>query len=410
MLTDFTILDLSEGAAGPFCTKLFADYGARVIKVERPSRGDPARRVGPFPEGPSAGSGRSPNPDPSAGSGRSAGALFLFLNTGKESITLDLATATGRRLLLELAEHADALIEGFPSGHLDALGLGIEALHQRNPRLIITSVTAFGQRGPYASHRWSELTAFAAGGQMSLCGNPDREPLMPAGHQGSYQAGIHAFGATLAGLLSVGVIEIGQHIDIAEMEALASTLELYLPDYTYVGREVLTRRRGNILSPTLGIFPCADGFVGIHVMSRNFPSFARVMGEEWMIADERFQSERGRLINNDEIMARIYAWAADRTRDEIYQRAGEERSTIAPVLTIPEVPEQPQMRAREAFRTIDDPRAGPLTYTGPPFRPGEGEWELRPAPRLGEHNAAVYEELLGLSAQDIVALRQAGVI
>jgi CoA:oxalate CoA-transferase len=394
MLSDFTILDLTEGAAGPFCTKLFADYGARVIKVERPGCGDPARRVGPFPE--------DPNPD--------AGALFLFLNTGKESITLDLATATGRHLLLELAEHADALIEGFPPGHLDALGLGVEALHQRHPRLIITSVTAFGQTGPYAGHRWSELTAFAAGGQMSLCGNPDREPLMPAGHQGSYQAGIHAFGATLAGLLSVGVIEVGQHIDIAAMECLASTLELYLPDYTYIGREALTKRRGNILSPTLGVFPCADGYVGVHVMSRNFPSFARVMGTEWMLEEERFRSERDRLIHADEILANVYAWAAERTRAEIYQRAGEERSTIAPILTIPEVLEQTHLRERQAFRELDDPRAGTLTYTGPPFRPSEGEWELRPAPRLGEHNVAVYGELLDLSAQDIVLLRQAGVI
>jgi crotonobetainyl-CoA:carnitine CoA-transferase CaiB-like acyl-CoA transferase len=394
MLSDFTILDLTEGAAGPFATKLFADYGARVIKVERPGRGDPARRVGSFPGG--------PNPD--------AGALFLFLNTGKESITLDLGTATGRHLLLELAEHADALVEGFPPGHLDACGLGVEALHQRNPRLIVTSVTAFGQRGPYAGHRWSEITAYAAGGQMSICGNADREPLMPAGHQGSYQAGIHAFGATLAGLLSVGVIEAGQHIEVAEMEALASTLELYLPDYTYIGRDILTKRRGNILSPTLGIFPCADGYVGVHVMSRNFPSLARVMGAEWMLQDERFRSERDRLVHSDEIMATIYAWTADRTRDEIYRRALEERSTLAPILTIPEVLAEEHLRERDAFRRLDDPRAGALTYTGPPFRPSEGEWELRPAPRLGEHNAAVYGELLELSAQEIVLLRQAGVI
>src|SRR3990170_8128260 len=112
LLSELTVLDLTEGAAGPFCTKLFADYGARVIKVERPGRGDPARRVGPFPDG--------PNPSTSLRAGPDAGALFLFLNTGKESVTLDLATATGRHLLLELAEHADALIEGFPPGHLDA--------------------------------------------------------------------------------------------------------------------------------------------------------------------------------------------------------------------------------------------------------------------------------------------------
>jgi crotonobetainyl-CoA:carnitine CoA-transferase CaiB-like acyl-CoA transferase len=402
LLSELTILDLTEGAGGPFCTKLFADYGARVIKIERPDRGDPARRVGPFPEG--------PNPD--------AGALFLYLNTGKQSITLDLATATGRRLLLDLVEHADAVIEslglssaeGFPPGHLDRFGLGVEALHRRNPRLLVTSVTAFGQSGPYAGYRWTELTAFAAGGQLSITGDPDREPVTIAGHQASYQAGLHAFGATLAGLFSVGVIEVGQHIDIAAMECMAATLELFLPDYAYLGRDILTKRRGNILAATLGVFPCADGHVGVHIMPRNFPSFARVMGDESMLEDERFATNRARLRHNDELLAQVYAWAAGLTREEIYRRSGEERSSLSPVLTVPEVLAQPHLRERESLRELDNPRAGPLTYPGPPFRPGEGEWELRPAPRLGEHNAEVYGELLRLSRRDLVRLRAAGVI
>jgi len=394
LLSELTILDLTEGAGGPFCTKLFADYGARVVKVERPGRGDPARRVGPFPE--------RPNSD--------AGALFLYLNTGKESVTLDLATTTGRRLLLDLVEHADALVESLPPGHLDRLGLGVERLHRRNPRLLVTSVTAFGQSGPYAGYRWSELTAFASGGQLSITGDPDREPVTIAGHQASYQAGLHAFGATLAGLFSVGVIESGQHIDIAAMECMAATLELFLPDYAYFKREILTKRRGNILAATLGIFPCADGHVGVHIMPRNFPSFARVMEDESMLEDERFSTNRGRLINNDELLARVYAWAAGLTRDELYRRSGEERSGLSPVFTIPEVLEQPHLRERGSLRQLDDPRGVELTYPGPPFRPGEGGWELRPAPRLGEHNAEVYGELLGLTGRDLARLRAAGVI
>src|ERR1700694_2604217 len=161
LLSEITVLDLTEGAGGPFATKHFADYGARVIKVERPDHGDPARRVGPFPEG----------------GAREAGALFLFLNTGKESITLDIATATGRLLLLELVEHVDVVIEGLAPGYLEDIGVSYDALLQRNPRLLITSVTPYGRSGPYARHRATELTTYAAGGQMSLCGDADREPI-----------------------------------------------------------------------------------------------------------------------------------------------------------------------------------------------------------------------------------------
>ena len=400
LLSELTILDLTEGAGGPFCTKLLADYGARVIKVERPGRGDPARRVGPFPPPASGGAGADPG----------AGVLFLYLNTGKEGITLDLSTASGRRLLLDLVEHVDALVECFPPDHMDTLGLGVAALHRRNPRLIVTSATAFGQSGPYAGYRWTDLTAFAAGGQMALSGDPEREPLMNAGHQAAYQAGIHAFGATLAGLYAVGVLEVGQHIDISAMECMAATLELYLADYAYRGTDVLSKRRGNVLSATLGLFPCADGYVGVHVMARNFPSFTRVLGAEWMLEDERFRGARARLRHDDELSAHVYAWAAGLTRQEIYRRAGEERCTLAPVLSIPEVLAQPHLRARESFRSLADPRAGDLSYPGPPFRAGEDGWELRPAPRLGEHNASVYGELLGLERRDLVRLRAAGVV
>ena len=394
LLSEITILDLTEGASGPFCTKLFADYGARVIKVERPGRGDPARRVGPFAPG--------SNPE--------AGALFLYLNTGKSGITLDISTPTGRGLLLDLAEHADALVENFPPGHLDALGLGAEALHQRTPRLTVTSVSAFGGGGPYAGYRSTDLTAFAAGGQMSITGTPDREPVTNAGHQAAYQAGLHAFGATLAGLYSVGVIEAGQQIEIAGMECMAATLELYLPDYAYRKTDMLTKRRGNIYSGTLGVFPCADGHIGVHIMVRNFASFARVMDAEWMLEDERFRDNRSRLMNNDEMLAQVYVWAAATTRDEIARRAAEERCSLTPILSISEVLEQPHLQARESFRKLDGTSEGRLSYPGPPFRTGEGEWELRPAPRLGEHNAEIFVELLGLKQGDLARLRATGAI
>lgn len=396
LLSDVTILDLTEGASGPFCTKQLADYGARVIKVERPGRGDPARRIGPFP----------------AGAATDAGALFLYLNTSKQGITLDIHTATGRALLLELVEHADALVESLAPGALDAAGLNVEALHQRNPRLMVTSVSAFGRSGPYAGYRTEEITSFAAGGQLSVSGDADRGPLMQAGHQASFQAGLHAFGATLAGLYSVGIIEVGQHIDIAAMECMAATLELYLSDYAYRKSDALQRRRGNVFAATLGVFPCADGYVGIHVMARNFAAFAKLMDAEWMLEDERFRDARARQVHNDELLAHVYGWAAGHTREEIYRRSAELGLPMGVVLSVPEVLKQPHLLARESFRVLDDPprRVEGLRYPGPPFRSAEGEWRLRPAPRLGEHNAQVYGELLGLTPRHLVRLRAAGVV
>jgi crotonobetainyl-CoA:carnitine CoA-transferase CaiB-like acyl-CoA transferase len=399
LLDGLTIIDLTE-VAYAFSTKHFADFGARVIKIERPSRGDPGRRVGPFPNSHASGFNLTDQ----------AGALFLYLNTGKESVALDITTASGRQLLLDLVEHADALIESRPPGELDSIGLGEEALHKRNPRLVVTSVTAFGQSGPQASWKGSDIVSFASGGQQSLCGDPGREPLVTAGHQAVYQASMHVFGATLAGLYSIGLIDTGQHIDISTQECLAATCELYLGDYSYRKSDILSKRRGNTVTNTLGVFPCADGYVGVHIMPRNFESFARVIESEWILTDERFKDQRARLINNDEMLAMIYGWAAERTREEIYRRAGEERSTIAPVLSIPEVISEPHMVARKSFHELDDPRAGKLTYPGPPFRAGEGEWSLRPAPRLGEHTEDVLRGLLELTREDVVRLRQTGVV
>jgi crotonobetainyl-CoA:carnitine CoA-transferase CaiB-like acyl-CoA transferase len=399
LLEGLTIIDLTEGACA-FSTKHFADFGARVIKIERQGRGDPGRRVGPF----------SHHSHSQREKGGRAGALFLYLNTRKESVTLDITTASGRQILLDLVEHADALIESRPPGELDSLGLGEEALHNRNPRLVVTSVTAFGQSGPQASWKGSDIVSFSSGGQQSLCGDPGREPLMTAGHQAIYQASMHAFGASLAGLYSIGLIDTGQHIDISTQECLAATCELYLGDFAYRKSDILSKRRGNTVTNTLGIFPCADGYVGVHIMPRNFESFARVIESEWILTDERFKSQTARLINNDEMLAMIYAWTAERSREEIYRRAGEERSTIAPVLSIPEVIAEPHMVARKSFHALDDPRAGKLTFPGPPFRAGEGEWSLRPAPRLGEHTEDVLCGLLDLTRCDLVHLRQAGVV
>jgi crotonobetainyl-CoA:carnitine CoA-transferase CaiB-like acyl-CoA transferase len=232
-LSVLRVLDLSEGVAGAYCAKLLAGFGADVIKIETPGRGDPLRRHGPFP-------GDVPHPEKSA--------LFLYLNTGKKSITLDLAQRTGALLLRRLVEEAEAVVESFPPGRLAELGLGYESLARIKPRLVMTSVTPFGQDGPYAGYRATNLTTCAAGGQMAVTSEPNREPLQASGHQAEYQAGLHAFAATAVAAFSADATEVGQHIDIAAMECMATALEPHVSSWAQERRDI-GQRRGDVAPP-----------------------------------------------------------------------------------------------------------------------------------------------------------------
>ena len=225
------VLDLSEGVAGAYCTKLLAGFGANVTMIERPA-GDPLRRHGPFPDD-------LPHGEKSA--------LFLYLNTGKKGITLDIGQRSGALIFRRLVEEAEVVVEGFAPGYLTELGLGYESLARIKPRLVMTSVTPFGQDGPYAGYKATNLTAFAAGGQMAATGEPDREPLMNGGYQAEYRAGLHAFAATAVAAFSADATEVGQHIDIAVMECLATMLEPYVSSWAYEKRDI-GRRPGNVES------------------------------------------------------------------------------------------------------------------------------------------------------------------
>jgi crotonobetainyl-CoA:carnitine CoA-transferase CaiB-like acyl-CoA transferase len=244
-LAELRVLDLSDGVAGGYCGKLFADYGADVLKVETPS-GDPTRRHGPFPA--------------SGGPHREVGALWLYLGTNKRSVTLDISQPTGQRLLRRLVEDVHVIVESFPPGHLQSLGLGFEALRSIKRRIVLVSITPYGQSGPKAGWRATNLTSFASGGQMSLTGEPDREPLVNAGYQAEYQAGLQAFAAAAVAAHQADVSEVPQHVDISAQECMASVLELYLPWWAYLKRDI-SKRGGNVLSSMVGAARVPTAFV-----------------------------------------------------------------------------------------------------------------------------------------------------
>lgn len=396
-----TILELSEGVAGPFAGKLFADYGARVIKVERRGKGDRSRRHGPFPDD-------VPH--------RERSALFLYLNTNKESITLDYETASGAAILRRLAEDADGIIEDHPTRRREEFGLDAKSLIGRIPRLVISQVSGFGSTGPYAGRPWTNLTAFAAGGQMAMLGDPDREPLLAGGNQAEYQLGLHAFTATLGALWSAAQTEHGQVVDIGAMGAMATTLELSLSNFLYRNRKSRLEpvgapspaiqgppRRGNQQSAAIGLYPVKDGWVGVHAMARQMPALLAMLG----IEDASLGEDR--LRRNDELLAQMYAWTAEVTKHEAYRLAGEHQAPLAYVHDMKDLVESEHLRVRGAIREVEHPEAGVQSYPRGPFTLSGSDWLEGRAPLLGEHNREVYGEI-GLGPADLVRLRGAGVI
>lgn len=394
-LASLRILDLTSGVAGPWCTKLLADSGADVLKVERPSVGDESRGHGRFPGG---------VPD------REASALFLWLNTSKRSITLDIGTASGRAIALRLAATCDAVVLDKRPSELAALRLTHDDFAGENPRIVTTSVTAFGQSGPHADWLATNLTSYASGGQHYLTGDADREPLQNGGYQALYQAGTWAFGATLAAIWNARACGVGQQAEVSGQEVMAAILEIYLPDYAYRKSEALTTRRGNMSSAVVGIYPAIDGHIGIHAMPKNWPQLMDAIDGRWMADDERFVDNRARLRNDDELSAQMFIWASGVTKQDAYERAGKFRAPISPVNTIADLLASEHLKQREFFRDIEHPAAGVLQYPSPGARMPATPPVLRAAPLLGEHNADVYREMLGLTSRDLSQLAAAGVI
>lgn len=291
-LESIRVLDLSRYVSGPYCTRLLADYGASVLKVEPPD-GDPMRGWPPF----------LPDAEPPES------LFFLYLNHGKETVALDLASNEGRQRLLDMAKDADVVVENFRPGTLDRLGLGWDALHAANPRLVLTSITAFGQTGPYRDFKAWDIVADAMGGLAYLHGYPDREPLTHGNPQPSYRGGVMAAAATLAALLNVD--DEGEHVDVSIAECVTNTLRETLPQYAFTGG--IRMRRGSVGGGQGQITPCADGYViPSGIGSADWSTFARFM-EAPELDDERFATGDGRQRHAAELAAllgaRLKTWS-----------------------------------------------------------------------------------------------------
>jgi CoA:oxalate CoA-transferase len=398
VLTGIRVLDLSQGMGGGYCTKLLADFGADVLKIEPPKIGDNLRSQAPFKDD----------------SLFSDGAAFLYLNTNKKSITLDIFSDTGKDLFFRLLKDADVVVESFKPGTMEAAGLSFSDLEAVKPGVIMVAISYFGQNGPYAQYHGSELVAFALSGYMYLTGSPDREPLQAGGSQSNYQAGLGGALSVLASLMFREETGEGQYIDISAVDAVKSAFDGGNVFSTYDRSGIVPRRVGtrNIVhAPTMfypsTLLPCADGHIHVHTAPGDPEALGLLTGIDRLTDPELLATQWGHREEIDELLTE---WLKDKDKHETMELAQELRIPWTKVSTIDEVLDDPQLAAREHFREVEHPEAGTMKYPASGLKFSETPWQPGRAPLLGEHNDEVYREKLGLTALELSSLRERGVL
>jgi crotonobetainyl-CoA:carnitine CoA-transferase CaiB-like acyl-CoA transferase len=394
------VVEWSNLVSAPFCGKLLAELGAEVIKVEFPGLGDDSRRRGPFPND-------VPHPERSG--------LFLLANLNKKSITLNVQTDAGRRLMNRLLESADIFLENQPFEKLQETGLDYDSLKDQHPRLIDTSISPYGRSGPYRKYRGYDLTANAMSGLSFGTGHQHREPLTTPMHQASYLAGVGAAFASIVALLGRDLTGRGQLVDVSEAQVIATLLTGYhLPTFIYRG--LAGWRSGNRMR--LGLFPncvlpCQDGYVCIDAPQlEQYQRFLTLLGDQDWMQEPRYRDRRAMSDQYpEEAESLIAPWFMQRTKEEILQACLENRIPCVPVKTFDEVIEDPQLNSRSYFQAVLHLEAGRYRYPGPPYRLSASPCRVvRPAPTLGQHNQEILGGELGLGEEEMKALTHTGVI
>ena len=392
---DIVVLDLTSTIRGMHCTKMFGDYGAEVILVEPPG-GSLARQVGPFARG---------KEDPEAS------LHFAHHNRNKKSITLNLQTPRGQELLRDLARSADLLVEDMPVGALAALGLGYEQLHAINPRLVYCSITGFGQAGPYAHFKTSNIVEDAMGGLMGITGPADHPPTMTGGQQAEHATAMHAAYASAAALLYRDLHSIGQHVDVSAQECVGNVLENALEQYTYTG---VVRKRAGSRHPTAWpctVFPCKDGYIGMCCTGDKDSRAAALLAEDEELAQELTTLDRfQRRARADEFEPRLIAGYMKYGKAELFHKGQSLGCPVAMTSDARDMVHDPHLNAVDFFAEFEHAVIGKYRDIGAPVYFVETPGVMRSAaPLLGQHTAEVLSRL-GVDEADLSRLHANGVI
>jgi len=368
LLENILVLDLAN-EQGSFCSKLLADLGASVIKIEG-RKGDPSR-----------------------------GSLsFLYHNTNKLGIALDLETREGRQSFRRLVKRADVLIETFRPRYLQAKGMDCARLRCSNPRLIHVSITGFGQTGPKCNYLSCDSVISAFGGQMYISGSTSSPPAKLFGQQTHYTASLFGAVAVLLGLRNRKATGKGSYIDLSAQEAVASVLDHVMVDYFHDGR--IVRRQDNSGQNEFTILPCKDGHIQITIL-RNWETLIELIASEGMAEDlleKKWRDESHRAKHFGHILEVVATWTQRHTKRKLFELGQSMRFPWAPVDSLPEVLSSPQLKARKFFSQIPLRRGGPvITFSGMPYRFSSYLPPLpKRAPLLGEHTRRVLKELCTL--------------
>jgi crotonobetainyl-CoA:carnitine CoA-transferase CaiB-like acyl-CoA transferase len=395
-LSHLRVLDLTHYRAGPYCTRLFAGFGADVIKIERPGLGDPLRRCGPYL-------------DNKVDLERSI--PFHWLNGGKRSLQLDLKVEEGRAILLELAGQADVLVENFSPGVMQRLNLGLESLQEVNPRLVVTSITNFGASGPYKDYRADETVLYAMSGGMVATGDADKPPLAPGPAVTQYTAGLHAFVGTLIALFRREMDDKAPPVEVSIQESALENVEIHLAEFAH-DRKVARRNSDTHPLVPWQCHPCKDGYAAvIGGPLRHWPRAARALFGESGLGAKDFDHVGERIARRKEVEDLVRGWLESRDKVDVYHAGQKLGLAFGYLATLSDALDWQQHRARQFFRQSEThPDVGTLTSPGPLFRIDHTDWNMGRAPRLGEHTSEILEQWLQLEEADLAPLTASGAI
>jgi CoA:oxalate CoA-transferase len=394
-LTGIKVLEFAEMVSGPYCSKLLGDLGADVIKIEPPA-GDRARGFGPFP-----GNKRH----------REKSALFLYNNTSKRGMTLDLNTIEGKKLFLQLIQWADAFIDNYPTGHLQGLGLDNEVLQKTNPGLIHTSITPYGHTGPRSHVKGDELTISHASGLANLLPvrskDINRAPVKAGGFQVAYQAALNGALVTMAALIGKYKTGKGRVIDVAMQEVMVGFIR---PNITGSRYQRSSWSRVPDRPPAMGRMKTSDGYLVLGAVEDNhFSNLREMMGNPPWMAGDQWLNMNYRTHHMMDIAPQMDAWMEQHNKKEVSEKLASRGVPIGPINSIKDVMENKQYAFRQYFTEVEHPVAGKYKYAGWPYQmPASPPKMQRPAPVLGEHNEEITSRVLNYSQEDYRKLKKSG--
>lgn len=415
LLQGCRVLDLAD-EKGVLCGKLLGDLGADVVKIERPG-GDPARNIGPF-------YGDVPHPEKSL--------FWFFTNLHKRGITLNIEAPDGREIFKKLVETADFVVESFEPGYMESLGLGYAELEKINPRVIMTSITPFGQSGPYAHYKATDLTGVAMGGMVYIYGEFDRPPNRLSCPQFYYLGGLHGATGSMVAHYHRELTGQGQQVDVSCQQAVVLSLMIVAEiwdmlkfSYRGMGPFYAGARPGAPPLFSRVIYPCKDGHVfllvtgasqaGMVASSKALVEMANQDGMALELKDYPWQEIDAATISQEELSKLtdpIGDFIKTKTKAELSREAMDRGILVAPVTTMRDIAESPQLAERGFWQDVEHSELGAtITYPGYPIRTGEIPYRVqRRAPLIGEHNEEIYETELGFSREQLVILKNHGVI